>query len=197
VTLSSYPPAAASKARVQLSAIRSREAFVESRHGAAGVQRLRSEASSALREVLSGPPPDGGWVGFERFLEVNVLVDRLFGRGDLALVWDTGRFAASHAIGVWKSLFLKTLNPNTVVSVAAGLWRHHYDGGRLVMRPYGSTGLSLAILDFPTPHRVHCKAIGGWVQGTLELGPRTGIVVQELSCRASGAQNCEFRIAWQ
>lgn len=184
-------------ARVQIATVRMRDVFVEARFGTSARQRYRSSASPVLRELLaSTSKPAGGWVDFELFIEANLLADRLFGSGDLALVWQIGHFAASHNAGVWKSIFMRHVRPAMLMGITAGLWSSHYDGGRLASRSTGDTSMMVSILDFPTPHRAHCMAIGGWMQGSLELGPRKSIQVQELSCRTLGGTSCDFRLSW-
>ena len=184
-------------ARVQVGTVRVRDAFVEAKFGMSGRQRYRDAASPALRDVLSTQTkPPGGWVDFTLFVEATVLADRLFARGDLALAWEIGRFAASHNAGVWKSMFMRHMRPPMLMGISSGLWSSHYDGGRLASRSTGDTSLMVSLLDFPTPHRAHCISIGGWMQGSLELGPRKDIQVQELSCRAHGATSCDFRLFW-
>jgi hypothetical protein len=191
------PAGQKSAARVQAATVRVRERFVEERFGLPGLQRYRAAASSELRELFAlKKDPPGGWVPFPLFIEATTLVDRLFGTGDLGLVWETGRFAATHSIGVWKSLFMRHVTPNIVVGITGGLWSHHYDAGRLVSRAIGHQSLEFAILDFPTPHRAHCLAIAGWMQGSLELGPRKNILVREMACRTEGAHRCEFQVSW-
>jgi hypothetical protein len=188
---------AARAARVQVAVVRVRDAFVEARFGTDAKQRYRAAASPALREAFTATrKPPGGWVDFELFVEANVLADRLFGAGDLALAWQTGHFAASHNVGVWKGIFMRHMRPATLMGIASGLWSSHYEGGRLASRPTGSASLIVSILDFPVPHRAHCLAIGGWIQGSLELGPHKDIRVQELTCRMLGGTSCDFRIGW-
>lgn len=184
-------------ARVQAATVRVRQAFAEERFGKDAAERLRRAASPELRVLLSTTEtPPGGWVPFALFVEVNELVDREFGRGDGALIWEAGRFAASHNVGAWKGLIMRHVTPGMLVGLAASLWSKHYDGGRLVSRSAGGTSLVVSIVDFPEPHPAHCKAIGGWMLGSLELGPRKSPSVLELSCRASGAAICEFRLSW-
>lgn len=184
--------------RVQASTVRLRDAFVEQRYGLEARQRFRAAASPLLRElIVTKTEPKGGWVDFQLFVEATVLADNMFGKGDLALAWEIGRFASTHTVGVWKRLVMRHVRPPTVLALAAGVWSHHYDGGRLVSRASGSTGLTIQIVDFPTPHRAHCLSVGGWMQGSLEMGPRRSIGVRELSCRARGATSCEFQLTWE
>ncbi len=183
--------------RVQGATVRAREAWVLARQGLEARKRYRAEASPALRACLETARDErGGWVDFSLFVEATVLADRMFGRGDLGLAWDLGRFAASYNLGMWKGLLMRRVSPTTVLSLAASMWSHHYDGGKLMTRAAGARGVHVTIVDFPTPHRAHCLSIGGWMLGTLELGPRRNILVREASCRALGAPSCEFDLGW-
>lgn len=182
---------------MQAATVRVRDAFVRERFGDEATQRYHEHASPELRQLLSSKDsPPGGWVPFALFVEANLLIDRLWGRGDGELIWQSGRFAASHNVGAWKGLIIRHVTPGMLVSLVGSLWGKHYDGGRLVSRAAGSTALMVSILDFPEPHTAHCKAVGGWMLGSLEMGPRKQPEVVELSCRSQGAGLCEFRLSW-
>jgi hypothetical protein len=181
--------------RVKAPTVTVRDAFVLERFGLEAQQRYRQAASAGLRRLLLGTDPSD-WVDFGLFVEAIELADRLFDRGKLELAWEMGRFAASHDIGVWKRLIMGRVRPSMFIGLAASVWSHHYDRGRLLSRARGPTGLHVTLADFPAPHRAHCLSIGGWMLGSLELGPRRNGVVQELCCRAKGDTSCEFRVAW-
>jgi len=188
---------AAPQARVQAASVVVRDAFVAERFGADATATYRHEASPALRELISATSAgSGGWVPFDLFVESNELLDRLFGEGDLALSWEAGRFAATHEVGVWRNLVMRHLRPAMLISVAAGLWSHHYDGGRMVTRAQGRSSIHMSIVNFPQPHRAHCLSVGGWMQGSLELNPRRTSSVRELACRARGDDSCSFNVDW-
>lgn len=191
------PEGAPKRARVQAETVRQRDAYVEETFGTEARQRFRAAASPALRQVLSGEVrPPRGWVDFELFVEAVTLLDKMFGKGDLGLVWESGRFAATHSMGVAKRLLMRHIRPSTLLGLVGGIWTQHYDGGRLVSRSSGANGLYVSIQDFPTPHRAHCLAVGGWIEASLELGPRKNTQVRELSCRMKGATSCDFQLSW-
>jgi hypothetical protein len=175
-----------------------RQSYVKDRHGAAGLARFQASASPELRGALAMATQTrgDGWLDMAQFVESTELVDRLFGRGDLALAWDIGRYAAEHNIGVWKSLLVRMLRPTTVLQIAAGLWSHHYDSGRLVTRAEGSNGVHVTIADFALPHRAHCLSIAGWSERTIELSQARNVTVREVSCRVRGAASCEYSLRW-
>ncbi len=182
--------------RVKASTITARVDYVEQRLGAEALARFREAASPALAPYLTSKVPSG-WAAFDAFVEANVLVDRLFGDGDLRLAWDMGRFAATHNMGMWKAFVYRHVQPSLIMSIAAGLWGQHYDGGRLATRPLGSSGVAVSIIDFPTPHRAHCLSVGGWILGTAEAGPRRSATVRESACRISGDRLCELLVTWE
>ncbi len=190
-------PVARSGVHVKAAAVRAREAYVAAHHGGVGgVQRLRATATPDLRKLLVDPSQTG-WVDFELFTEVVGLVDRLFGRSDLALAFDAGRFAASYDLGLVRSLFVRSLSPSMMMSLASGVWSQHYDAGKLVVKEVGKTGLSIEIAQFTATHRAHCLSVFGWIQGTLENGPRKNVHAAERSCRALGQPSCVFECRWE
>ena len=67
--------------RAQISTLRVREAFVKERYGQVGHERLLEHAGERLRQVLTVADPSDGWISFDLFIELCVLIDRLFGRG--------------------------------------------------------------------------------------------------------------------
>lgn len=172
-----------------------RDAFVRERFGLQAQQRYRQMASPDLRRVLLGDDRSG-WLDFHLFVQAVELADRLFDRGNLELAWEMGRFAATHDLGVWKRLIMGHVRPSMLIGLASSVWSHHYDRGRLISRATGPTGIHVTLAEFPEPHRAHCLSIGGWMLGSLELGPRKNTAVQELGCRAKGDPSCEFRLSW-
>ena len=193
---SSRIPIAFSGVNVRASMVRTREAFVSERFGIGAVQLLRSTATPALRDALMSQ--GDAWTPVELLMEVTTLVDRLFGRGDGALVWEAGRFAATHDAGIVRSLLTRAMPPTTMVTLASGVWGKFYDGGKLVARPLLlATGMSVSIEELAITHRGLCQSVGGWLQGMLEQGPRDEPRVVERSCLARGGVSCSFDVSWK
>ena len=157
---------------------------------------MSDAASPALRAVLGGMEPAGGWTDFSSFVEVNVLVDRLFGSGDLGLVRELGRDAARRTAGVWRSLFEKGVDVPKFVEIAGGLWHKHYDVGSIERSIVAADRVKVEIRGMPEPHRAHCLAVAGWIEGVFEFKPGVHVVANELSCRASGEATCEMMLHW-
>ncbi|MCB9590071.1 MAG: hypothetical protein H6718_31945 [Polyangiaceae bacterium] len=183
--------------RAQASTLRVREAFVKERYGDAGHARLLEHASERLRQVLTVADPSDGWVSFDHFIELCVLIDRLFGRGDHGLILQMGRYSAEHTSGVWKSMFQRGMDVTQFLEIASGLWHRHYDSGRVLGKSSRENEAELTIEEMPLPHRAHCLSVKGWLEGVFSFSENTRVEILELSCRASGNPGCRMRLTWR
>ncbi|MCA9630645.1 MAG: hypothetical protein KC766_23400 [Myxococcales bacterium] len=183
--------------RAQISTLRVREAFVKERYGQVGHERLLEHAGERLRQVLTVADPSDGWISFDLFIELCVLIDRLFGRGDHGLILQMGRYSAEHTSGVWKSMFERGMDIHQFMNIASGLWHRHYDSGRVVAQSNRETETELTIEDMPLPHRAHCLSVKGWLEGVFSFSPDTRVEIVELGCRAAGNPRCTMRATWR
>jgi hypothetical protein len=183
--------------RAQISTLRVRIAFAKETFGETAEARVLRAASPGLRLVLEAADPADGWVDFRHFVELNALIDSLFGESDLRLVRRAGHYAALNNAGVWRSLFEKGVDVATFVEIAGGLWHKHYDTGSLVRRAVGTDTVYVEIVGMPMPHRTHCLSVAGWIEGVFSLKPGTVVEVRELGCRAAGDPKCDLTIVWR
>ena len=188
-------PTAQKTARVRAVTVRVRDRFVLARFGRTSRDRFRESASAELRDTLAAA--GDYWVDFSQFVEATELVCKLFNEGDITLAREIGAYGAENAMGVWQRLVYRVLSPATVLSIAAGVWSHHYDGGRLVAKADGRNGVRVRVEDFPTPHRSHCLSIEGWLRRTIELGRPRRVAVSETACRLRGGEACELLADWE
>jgi hypothetical protein len=186
--------------QVKGSAITARIKWVRDHHGEAGVRTVKEQLRPEHRTILEGRVLPHGWVPFELFVDLCETIDRLFGKGDLALVKDLGRFAARANLPTLYRIFYVLGSPEFILSRASRLWDVHYDSGRLETQfgiKDGRRGGTLRIVDFATPHRVHCLSVLGWAEASVELSGGKGVEGVELGCRAKGDPKCEFQITWR
>jgi hypothetical protein len=182
---------------VKGSALASRLLWVRLGHGEAGLERLESAASPELAPALVNGVAMARWYPFEQFVELNQVIDQLFGQGDLGLVKELGRFGADANLKTVYRLFYKIGTVRWILGRAARLWNAHYDSGSLQLlddRP----GLGLMeIADFATPHRIHCLSVVGWAERSVEISGGQEARVDELECRAKGDARCLLRATWK
>jgi hypothetical protein len=185
-----------SDAQVKASAVLARMRFAREKHGPVGEERLRAALRPAYRDLVDGVLLPQQWVPFGLFVAANVEADKLFGRGDLALCYEMGRFGADVNLPTLYKLFYKLGTPTFIMSRAAKLWSLHYDSGALTSTIVGERTLRLAIENFARPHRAHCLSVLGWAARSAELSGAKKVVATERSCRTSGAPRCELSIEW-
>lgn len=182
-------------ARVRATTVRVRDHFVNARFGKTAREKLRMAASPALRSTFASS--GDAWVEFSQFVEASSLVCTLFGGGNLRLAREIGRYGAETNMGTWRGIVHRLLSPRTLLGIAAGLWSHHYDGGRLTFDAINESGVRARIIDFPEPHRTHCLAIEGWIERTIELGRPRSQLVRTTACRLDGDPFCEIIAEWE
>ena len=183
--------------RIKGSSIASRVKWVQLYHGETGVKALEPHVGKELVETLSNGTDIAEWYPLNHFVELNTAIDRVFGKGDLAMVTELARYAAEASLTTVFRPFFKTGTVEWMLARAARLWGMHYDSGRLLIREFANENLvEVEIVDFGDPSRVHCLAVQGWAERAAELTDVQGVELREVDCRANGDQRCRFRIKW-
>jgi type IV secretory pathway TrbD component len=175
----------------------SRILWVQLGHGAAGIDQLVARASPALRTEIERGFAKATWYPFELFVELNTTIDSLFGRGDLGIVKLLGRYSADANLTTIYRLFFKVGSVHWILGRAVRLWAAHYDAGYFEVATRGSRGAVLRMRGFPTPHRVHCLAVAGFIERSLELSGGKRPIVEESKCCTRGDECCQFDASWE
>lgn len=179
------------------SALASRLLWVRLGHGEAGLERLEHQASPELSPTLVNGVAMSRWYPFDQFIELNVLIDRLFGTGDLALVKELGKFGAEANLKTVYKLFYKVGTVRWILGRAARLWGAHYDSGEMqIVEERPGEGI-LEIVGFDTPHVVHCMSVAAWAEKSVEISGGKEAAVDDLQCRARGDARCLLRARWR
>ncbi len=184
-------------ANVKGSALSSRVLWVQLGHGAAGVERLLAQTSPELRANIEMGVSKAKWYPFEQFVELNVTIDRLFGRGDLGLVKQLGRFGADANLTTIYRLFFKVGSPQWILGRSVRLWSAHYDSGFAEVAMRGPKAAVMRIRGFATPHRAHCLSVAGWAERSIELSGGKRAIVEESNCRTRGDDLCTLEVTWE
>jgi hypothetical protein len=186
--------------QVKGSAITARIKYVRDLHGEPGVRHVKETLAPEHRKVLDGRVLPHAWVPFDLFVDLCTTIDRLYGKGDLSLVKEIGRFAARANLPTLYRIFYVLGSPEFILGRAPRLWDVHYDSGRLETSfaiKDGRRVAALKIIDFATPHRVHCLSVAGWAEQSVELSGGKSVELTETGCRASGGSKCELVVSWK
>lgn len=183
-------------ANVKGSSLSSRVLWVQLNHGEAGTQRLLAQCSPALRDAIAGGIHKARWYPFDQFIELITTIDRLFGKGDLALVEELARHGADANLTTIYRLFYKVGTTHWILGRAVRLWSAHYDSGYLEVMTRGPKTAVLRIRGFETPHAVHCRSVMGWAGRSIELSGGKHVRSTEVACRLQGSEFCQIESTW-
>jgi hypothetical protein len=184
-------------ANVKGSALSSRVLWVQLEHGEAGYQRLLHQVSPELRDSIEMGINKAKWYPFEQFVELNLVIDRLFAKGDLSLIRELGRFGADANLKTIYRLFYKVGTVHWILGRAVRLWSAHYDSGFCEVATRGPKAAVLRIRGFETPHRAHCLSVMGWAERSIELSGGRHPIMEESLCRTRGDDLCQLDVAWE
>jgi hypothetical protein len=182
---------------VKGSAISARLKYVRDLHGEAGFAMLLGAVEPAHRTLIEDRILNSAWVPYSLFLDLNVTADRLFGRGDLRLCYEMGRYSAETNLPTLYKLFYKLGSPLFIFDKAASVWDLHYDSGKLAPVSDGAGSIHLRLLDFGAPHRAHCLSVLGWAVKSAEISGAELLYAEEDRCRTKGAAVCELTLRWR
>lgn len=182
------------------SAITARVRYVRELYGEPGVRRVKEALSAESRRRLEEKVMPHDWVPLEMFIELNTEIDRLYGRGDLELCRELGRYASKVNLPTLYRIFYALGSPRFILSRAIRVWDVHYDSGRIDATFEEIPPLEKAILsvrEFAEPHPVHCLSVLGWVERSVELSGGEVKDARETKCRTKGADVCRFEVTYR
>jgi hypothetical protein len=179
---------------VKGSALAARVAWVKERGVAEYARFLNDLSADTRRDIERGLDPNA-WYSFDAFVEVNEVVDRDFGAGDLALCEELGRYACDVNLKTLYRFLFKVGNVHFIIRRAASAWNINYDEGEMTVVSEGPASVVVEIKDWPRPHRAHCLSVKGWI---LEAGRISGTEMKSHTekCRALGDDVCELSFDW-
>ena len=161
------------------------------------MERLLSQVSPELKASIEMTISKAKWYPFEQFVELNVVIDRLFGKGDLGLIKTLGRYGADANLKTIYRLFYKVGTVHWILGRAVRLWSAHYDSGYLEVATRGPKAAVLRVRGFATPHPAHCLSVSGWAERSIELSGGGRPIIEESKCRTRGDELCQLDATWE
>ncbi len=184
---------------VKGSAVTARLRFVRELYGEPGVRRVKEALTEAHRALIEKRVLPHDWVPFELFVDLSVEIDRIYGKGDLELCREMGRYASKVNLPTLYRIFYALGSPAFIIGRAVRVWDVHYSSGRItaeIERSGPTERATLTLRDFATPHRAHCLSVLGWAERSVELSGGRVVEAEERTCRTRGDDACRFVVAW-
>lgn len=183
--------------KVKGSAVTSRVRYVRDRFGEAAYRRLRDALTPEHQALLDARVLPHEWVPYDLFIALNVEADRMFGKGDLALCFEMGKYSAETNLPTLYRIFYRVSTPQFIFKKAAKLWEVHYSSGRLVPLDGSESSMRIRIEEFAEPHAAHCLSVLGWAVRSVELSGANVTGYAEERCRTRGDDACEMLVSWR
>jgi len=160
-------------ARVRGASILGTLDFLRGLHGEAALQRVWDALSPQSREVLGNPEAikviTTGWYSSVVLTDLTREVDRIFGRGDLALARAAGKHVAFADVNRFFKWMLRVAGPQAAFTRAVSVWNNYHDEGTYVLEAASDRRASIRIDGWNGADPVMCKRVEGWIERALEL----------------------------
>ena len=176
--------------------LKARVLWVVKHHGEGGMEKVKPLLTPQTLQTVKEGVFSSTWYPLEQLVDINVAIDRVFGRGDYELCEELGRFSCESNIPTIYRLFFAVGSISYIIRRTGAAWRVSYDTGNLVVLDSSSNNVRFRMEgDFPR-HRAHCIGLRGWI---LQAGQLSGAKVMKASekCRCWKDPECEFDFTWK
>jgi hypothetical protein len=133
------------------------------------------------------------------FIDFIRTIDRVLGRGDLAVCAELGAFAAHLDIESIYEIYKKRARPQDLSRDGTVIWKSYYsNAGNMKAESVLPERTVVRIYDFPAMDPAHCRLMAGWMNQALsESGARIVETLHETVCCSRGGAFHEFSCRWK
>jgi hypothetical protein len=172
-------------------------AFVDHRWGDEGRSRLSLGLEPELQALTHQAILPGSWYPFTSLVALSVATDRVFGRGDLQLCWEIGRFTSELELNTVHKIFLRVTSFPMWLKTSGIMWGRYYSAGKFELESHEKGKASALLRDFNPVSEAFCTQFSGWMERTMELSGLSRPQVFHPSCVLDGALACRFTGSWE
>lgn len=169
--------------------------FALTRFGEQGYERVLASMNSDDRLALHAIIPMG-WYDLELYARLIHALNALYGRGDLSLLDQLGRYEAEQDLTTIHRLFMKMANPGLILAKSMELWRRFHDTGEWHIERAGKSATG-TLRGWGVVDAGMCTELNGYIQGIISVGSGKDVWVSHPTCRVKGAEACVFEGTWR
>jgi hypothetical protein len=179
------------------SVFKSTLAFVEERYGKEGLARLLAAVDPDTRKLASTMILSAVRYPLRHAVELATTIDNLFGRGDLALCWEIGKFAGGYEVGLFHKAVLQIGRLDYFFRMARATWGFYYSAGQMQVEGSTESWATIRLTDFNPLSKAICYRVGGWMHRTCELFGKQDVSITHTECVLDGASACVWEAHWR
>jgi len=183
--------------QVRGAALYARRKWVIEHHGQAALDEVIPQLGAYGRMLMRSEIDKHAWYNYPLFIELGEVLDRRFGKGDLTLNIELGRWGAKVNTPNIFRMFIKLGSPEWVMNRAAKLWREHFSEGTVTVThsksEFGGVA-ELEIPDWPVPHLALSYAVLGFAIAAIEMSGASSVRGELLADRSLGGDSTRLRV---
>ncbi len=133
------------------------------------------------------------------YVDFITAVDRVAGKGDLALCRKIGHYAGARDVGGFLKMSKQSPTPRELAIAAGALWKsYHLNSGYIKVESTEPESTVLRIYEFPAMAPAHCRLLEGYfAEGIKQAGVVWVEEIRETACMSRGAPYHEFKGKWK
>jgi hypothetical protein len=179
------------------SVFRSSLAFVETRYGKEGLARVVAALDADARKLASSMILSAVRYPLRHAVEFAEVTDRLFGKGDLALCWEMGKFAGEFEVGLFHKAVLQIGRLDYFFRMAKATWGFYYSTGHMEVEGSTESWATISLREFNPLSKAICYRVGGWMHRTCELFGKQEVSITHTECVLDGHAACVWEGRWR
>lgn len=170
--------------------------FAEKTFGPDAIEHVLEALPMDDQRVLRGATAVG-WYPAAPVMSFHRKLDELYGRGDLSLCLDVGKFSAEWTLNAVLKMVLRLRTPNWLMERSTSLWERFHDSGRWELQHNGPVPLLAQLHDFEVRDSAFCVRFSGWLHGAIALTGGKEPEVAHPKCVCTGDPYCQFEGSWR
>lgn len=171
--------------------------YVRQNFGEDGLSKLLENLPEEERKIVSGKFHSMEWYSQKIFVNFLSTADKILGKGEHSICYSAGKASAEDAFGGIYKIFLEFGKPHTLLKKAALAWRGLNDTGYLEIEVSRENYSKGKIKEYENPHKCLCIHLTGYFERVLELSGAKNVKANEIKCRCSGDDCCEYEVTWE
>jgi uncharacterized protein (TIGR02265 family) len=182
--------------QVKGAVILARRAFVREEFGEEAWQQLLEALPEEDREHLDGFILTASWYPFELNDRLDAAIVERLGGGDKAIFESIGSWSAKKNLAGPHKTFLTPGNPRGFMEMSDRIYNFYYDTGERKFEATGDSSGVMTTYGAETFSETDCLTVIGWYRQALEMCGATQVAIDEVACRARGAEFCRYELRW-
>jgi len=176
--------------------------YAKIKWGEEGLKKVLDSLSKEDRAIFDKKIDPLEWYPFSTYVNVLVVIDKVFGKGDLSVCKDIGIWSAERDLAAVFNLYTKGIfkNPSTLKTAPHVMWTNYYSKGDMVFSEIPTVidipevKATARIIDFPDAAKPNCRLLEGWIQSVFQhvVEDARIFTATEIKCRVDGDEYCEY-----